>query len=69
MPKLETQKPSAEKALLATMPWACTNFGNASEIDAYVEETGTWETVAETRSIAGVIDAEDIASFIVSSVN
>lgn len=69
MPKTEKQKPSAEKALLATMPWACTNFGNTSEIDAYVEQTGKWETIAETHSVGDILDAEDIASFIVSSAN
>lgn len=63
------KKSDGEKSLLATMSWACTNFGQTSEIDAYVEETGSWETVAEAHAVEGIIDAEDIASFIVRSVN
>jgi hypothetical protein len=62
-------KAGREKSLLATTPWSCTNFGQNSEIDAYVEETGTWETVAETHSVGGAIDAEDVASFIVEKIN
>jgi hypothetical protein len=58
-----------EKALLASLPWRCTNFGNSSEIDAYVEQTGKWETIAETHSVGEIIDAEDIASFIVGNIN
>lgn len=61
-------KPIIEKSILATKPWSCTNFGEQSEIDAYIDSTDTWETIATIQSAAG-IDAEDIASFIVHAVN
>jgi hypothetical protein len=51
-----------------TTPWSCTNFGSESEIEAYVEVTGSWETIANVHSV-GDLDAEDIADFIIQSVN
>lgn len=69
MPNTNPQTPSvSEQCLQATMPWTCTNFGERSEIEAFIKETGTWETIAEVRAIAGV-DAEDVAGFIVKAVN
>lgn len=70
MPRISKKKKiSEEQSLLATMPWMSTDFGDTSEIEAYVEETSTWETIAETHSVTGFIDAEDIANFIVSRVS
>lgn len=69
MPKIiKKQKTPVEKHLLATMPWACTNFGQIAEIDAYMEETGTWETIAEIHGVSGA-DAEDVGNFIIDNVN
>lgn len=69
MPNARTQTDSiADQCLQATLPWTCTNFGDRSEIEAFVKETGKWETVAEVRAVAGT-DAEDVASFIVQAVN
>ena len=53
---------------LASLPMTCTSFGDHSEIDALIESTGQWETLATIHSVAG-IDAEDIASFVVHSVS
>lgn len=70
MPKsAKKQKRSCEKILSATLPWTSTDFGSTSEIDAYIEETGEWETIAETHAVGGVIDAEEIANFIVDHIN
>ncbi|MER2519938.1 MAG: hypothetical protein ABTQ34_04520 [Bdellovibrionales bacterium] len=55
-------------SLHATLPWSCTHFGDRSEIEAFIKETGKWETVAEVRAI-GDVDAEDVASVIVRAVN
>jgi len=69
MPKIAKKlKPIYEKSILATTPWSCTNFGQQSEIDIYIEATGKWETVADIHTVAD-IDAEDIASLIVHIVN
>lgn len=70
MPTNATQQPAspAEHCLQATLPWTCTHFGGRSEIETYVKETGTWETVAEVRAI-GDVDAEDVACLIVKAVN
>ncbi|HUY67919.1 MAG TPA: hypothetical protein VMV79_01285 [Alphaproteobacteria bacterium] len=69
MPKTSRKlKPIIEKSILATKPWSCTNFGEQSEIDAYVDATGTWETIATIQPVAA-IDAEDIASFITNTIN
>ncbi len=69
MPNTRTQADTfATQCLQATLPWTCTNFGNRSEIEAFIQETGKWETVAEVRAI-GDVDAEDVASLIVQAVN
>lgn len=58
----------AKEFIAATSPWRCTHFGNLSEIEAQFTATGTWETLAEVRSVQG-LDAEDIASFLVTAIN
>lgn len=58
----------SEQCLQTTLPWTCTNFGDRSEIEAFVKETGAWVTVAEVRSLGGA-DAEDVAGLIVKAVN
>jgi len=69
MPKiLKKQKSVTEESILTTMPWTCSNFGSQSEIDVYVESTGTWATIATVNGIEN-IDAEDMASFIVRLAN
>jgi len=55
-------------ALLSSLPWACTHFGEESEIEAHVEATGKWETIADVHPFMG-FDGEDIASFILRAVN
>lgn len=62
-------KAYVEKAFVETLPWHCTNFGNTSEVDAFIEKTGRWETIAETHSIGNVLDAEDVAEYIVDCSN
>ncbi|MDD3370868.1 MAG: hypothetical protein PHE27_03470 [Alphaproteobacteria bacterium] len=59
---------SDDMSLLTAAPWTCSNFGEVSEIEVFVERTKTWETIAEIRSIEGIVDAEDVAAFIVSGI-
>ena len=68
MPKAKKPKMSAEDRILSTIPWSCTNFGKQSEIEVCMATTGKWETIATVHAVLG-FDAEDIASFIVASVN
>lgn len=68
--KKTVRDPKATPAhtLLASRPWHCTHFGDTSEIEAHNPATGAWETIADVRSTA-TLDAEDIADFIVRTVN
>ena len=69
MPKAFAKTSSSiHEAIATTCPWTYTNFGNHSEIEAFIEATGAWETIAEVHSIAD-LDAEDIADFIVRAVS
>ncbi len=69
MPKASTKPPALiHESITATCPWTYTNFGNHSEIEAFIESTGTWETIAEVHSVADM-DAEDIADFIIRAVS
>lgn len=61
-------RPAIEQSVLATLPWTCTHFGDTSEIEAFAPGTGTWETVADVRTV-GDCDAEDLAAFIIQAVN
>jgi hypothetical protein len=61
-----TQK-SIETVNQFASPLTFTTFGDQSEIDAKIDATGQWETIATVHSVAG-IDAEEIAQFIVEAV-
>lgn len=54
--------------LVSSLPWNCTHFGAESEIEAHIEATGKWQTIADVHPFMG-FDGEDIASLIVSAVN
>jgi hypothetical protein len=49
-------------------PWRCDHHADRSEIMAYVEASGQWETVAVVPPTSGA-SAEAVASFIVRLVN
>lgn len=64
----KTQPDALRTALLSTLPWNCTSFGESSEIEAYVAGREVWETIAEVRPCFG-FDGEEIAGYIVGAVN
>ena len=64
-PKMEAAK---DKPLFAVAPWSAKHGRGHSAIEAYIEITGEWGTVAEASDAAG-IDAEATANFIVRAVN
>jgi hypothetical protein len=49
-------------------PWQCRHHADRSEIVAYVEASGAWETVAVIPATSGA-HAEELATFIASLVN
>jgi predicted transcriptional regulator len=49
-------------------PWRCQHHGERSEIAAYVEASGTWETVAIIPQTSGAT-SEALAEFIARAVN
>ena len=72
MPAATARKPKSEvtknRPLFAVAPWSTKHEATRSTIEAYVEITGDWETVAEVNDDAG-IDAEATANFIARVVN
>jgi hypothetical protein len=67
MTSAKVKRPPTDE-IASTLPWSCTQFGNQSEIEAFVGSTGKRETIADVHGVAGV-DAEDMADFIVRAVN
>jgi hypothetical protein len=49
-------------------PWRCTHRGAHSEIQAYVEASGQWETIAVVQP-ASAATAERLATYIVNVIN
>ena len=74
MPKSNhKKKPEASpetkiKTLFAIHPWSCRPIVGGTEIEAYVEAAGDWQTVAEIKQNA-FIDTEQTAHFIAKAVN
>ena len=56
------------QCLYETHPWRCDHHADRSEITAYVEASGRWETVLTVRPTSEA-SAEAIASFIIQLVN
>ncbi len=68
MPKKKEKSGNALAPILESLPWSCTHFGGQSEIETYIPALEKWVTLAEVYSVGG-IDAEDLADFIVRTVN
>ncbi len=64
----KTKAAAFKVALLSTLPWNHTSFGDGSEIEACVAGTDKWETIANVHSFAS-FDGEEIASYIICAVN
>lgn len=56
------------KAMFHLADWTCVHHPDRSEIQAYVEGSGDWQTIAEIRT-AGFVDAEPTAEYIKRAVN
>ncbi len=59
---------AANQSLKATTPWACQHSAEGSSIDAYLESTGEWTTIARIPASAD-INPKEIAEQIVRAVN
>jgi hypothetical protein len=64
------RQPKARKPLdlYTSVPWECRHHADRSEIAAYVEASGQWETVAVVPPTSGA-SAEALAAFIAGAVN
>ncbi len=65
--KVKIPESSPGDSPLFQMALSGTHFGNQSDIDVFVAATGQWETLATVHSVVG-IDAEDLAAFILASI-
>ncbi|MDD4600962.1 MAG: LuxR C-terminal-related transcriptional regulator [Negativicutes bacterium] len=63
----KNRQTKGRNADLSSTHLVCTSFGNRSEIEAFIETTQKWETIATIYSVAG-IDAEDFAEFVASAI-
>ncbi|MDE1900964.1 MAG: hypothetical protein KGI37_04875 [Alphaproteobacteria bacterium] len=62
----KSKKTAMERVIASSLPWSCTSFGVASEIEACIDSN--WVTIADIHPVPG-FDGEDIAGFIIRSVN
>ena len=67
-PARQSKAAALQNTLLSTLPWACTSFGEESEIEVYNDAEGKWHTIADVHPFMG-FDGEDIASFILRAIN
>jgi hypothetical protein len=63
-----SENDTARRWLYPLQPWQCRHHANRSEIAAYVEASGAWETVAVIPATSGA-SAEAMAAFITGLVN
>jgi len=68
-----TRKPTTKgdlkpRCYYALAPWKCRHHADRSEITAYVEASGKWETVAVIPQTSGT-SPEALATFIIRVVN
>jgi hypothetical protein len=61
-------KRSLPKSYYTAQPWQCQHAKDSSAITAYVEASGTWETVATIHTTSGN-GAETLATFICNLIN
>lgn len=66
--KLQIVATAQGKPRYTAAPWTARHHPNHSEIEAYVEATGNWTTLAEIFDATGV-DAEATADFIAYAIN
>lgn len=52
----------------AAQPWVCVHHPHRSDLNAYVEASGKWETVAVIQPTSGA-SAEMLADFIIGQIN
>jgi len=64
----EAKPVNKSKRFYRIHPWQCRHHINHSEIVAYVEASGKWETVLTVHQTSG-INTETMATFILNLVN
>jgi len=67
-PKAKAPLKTQSEAMAVPAPWACRHEATKSYIDAYVDASGEWETVAEVLAQKGV-DAKATAEYITRLAN
>jgi hypothetical protein len=67
--KINGEKPAQKpKCFYSAHAWQCRHLSDLSEILAYVEASGAWETIAEIHPTSGY-SAEIIAAYICNLIN
>lgn len=70
MPKAKKAKcPTTQlRQFYAAHPWQCRHHEDRSEITAYVEASGEWETILTVHPTSGA-SAESVAAYIAAIIN
>lgn len=70
MPKSKKAKSHAKQIRLfyAARPWECCHHQDSSEITAYIEASGEWETIITVHPTSGA-SAEALANYVAAIVN
>jgi len=69
MPKQKLKRPAAQTRKFYTVhPWQCRHLKDRSEITAYVEASGEWETILTVHPTSGA-SAEVVAAYVAALVN
>ncbi len=68
MPKAKQPKEAKSRVYYQIHEWQCEHHKDCSEIKAYVEASGEWETVLEARPTSGA-SAETLADFVCGLIN
>ena len=70
MPKTKKAKcPTKQpRRFYAAHPWQCQHHPDRSEIKAYIEASGEWETILTVHATSGA-SAEELATYVASIVN
>ncbi len=68
MPRKPKPDRKTPRRFYFTAPWQCVHHPDRSDITAYVEASGTWETVA-TILPTSCFSAEALATFVLDTIN
>ena len=69
MPKQKLKPPAAQmRKFYTSHPWQCRHLKDRSEITAYVEASGEWETILTVHPTSGD-SAEVVAAYVAALIN